>query len=119
MLNTKILFGLSRFFKYKKTNEEYQNNPEFVIPKEECTNFDNWDIIDYVENVYNMDKTGLFFRMVPNYTLLIPGEDIATAQGKKVQKDRVTLSVCCNATGSHKIPIHMIGKAAIPACIVG
>lgn len=72
-----------------------------------------------VENIYNMDETGLFYRMVPNYTLLMPDEDISTARGKKVQKDRVTLSVCCNATGSHKIPLHMIGKPAKPACIVG
>jgi len=41
------------FFRYKKTNEEFQNNSEIVIPKEECTNFDNWDMVDYVENVYN------------------------------------------------------------------
>jgi hypothetical protein len=41
------------FFKYKKTGEEYQIKSNFVIPKEECTNFENWELIDYVENVYN------------------------------------------------------------------
>lgn len=41
------------FFKYKKTNEERQETPEFILPKEECTNFDNWEMTDYVENVYN------------------------------------------------------------------
>ena len=51
-----------------------------------------------VENVYNMDETGLFFRMLPNYTLLMPGEDTGTAQGKKVQKDRVTLTTLLDMT---------------------
>lgn len=41
------------FFKNKKTGEEYQFDPKSVIPKEECTNFDSWDLVDYVENVYN------------------------------------------------------------------
>lgn len=41
------------FFKNKKTGEEYQYDSNFVIPKEECTNFDNWELVDYVENVYN------------------------------------------------------------------
>jgi hypothetical protein len=41
------------FFKNKKTSQEYQENSEFVLPKEECTNLDNWEMIDYVENVYN------------------------------------------------------------------
>jgi hypothetical protein len=28
------------------------------------------------ENVYNMDETGLFFRLLPRYSLLMPDEDI-------------------------------------------
>jgi hypothetical protein len=76
---------------------------------------DTYDIM----NVYNMDETGLFYRMMPNYTLLMPDEDITTARGKKAQKERVTLTVCCNATGCHKISLQMIGKPQRPACIVG
>lgn len=41
------------FFKNKKTGEKYQFDPNFVIPKEECTDFNNWELTDYVENVYN------------------------------------------------------------------
>lgn len=33
-------------------------------------------------------------------------------------KDRVTLTLCCNATGSHKLPITMIGKAAHAAMLL-
>lgn len=41
------------FFKNKKTGEEYQYDSNFVMPKKECTKFDNWELVDYVENVYN------------------------------------------------------------------
>jgi hypothetical protein len=39
------------------------------------------------ENVYNMDKTRLFFRLLPKYSLLMPNEDISTTRGKKKTKD--------------------------------
>ena len=71
------------------------------------------------ENVYNEDETGLFFRLLPRYTILMPYEDVSTTRGKKKSKDRVTLCVCANSTGSHKIPCTMVGKAARPACISG
>ncbi|XP_065667589.1 jerky protein homolog-like [Hydra vulgaris] len=71
------------------------------------------------ENVYNMDETGLFFRLLPRCSLLMPTESLVTTRGKKKSKERVTLVVCSNATESHKILCSMIGKAARPACIVG
>jgi hypothetical protein len=40
-----------------------------------------------LENVYNMDETGLFFRLLPRYSLLMPNEDISTTRGKKKAKD--------------------------------
>jgi hypothetical protein len=36
-----------------------------------------------LENVYNMDETGLFFRLLPRYNLLMSDEDILTTRGKK------------------------------------
>jgi hypothetical protein len=69
------------------------------------------------ENVYNMDETGLFFRLLPRYSLLMQDEDISTTRGKKKYKDRVSLIVCTNAVGSHKIPCALIGKPKAPACI--
>ena len=68
------------------------------------------------ENVYNMDETGLFFRLLPRYTLLMPFEDLSTTRGKKKAKERVSLVVCANATGTHKLPCTMIGKPKSPAC---
>ena len=66
-----------------------------------------------------MDETGLFYRLIPRYSVLLPTEDKKAVRGKKVKKERVTLTVCCNATGSHKIPIQIIGKPKKPAYIIG
>ena len=54
------------------------------------------------ENIYNMDETGLFFRMLPKYSLLMPDEDINAIRGRKKSKERVTIIVCANASGTHK-----------------
>jgi hypothetical protein len=69
------------------------------------------------ENVYNMDETDLFFCLLPRYSLLMPDEDISTTRGKKKSKDRVSLIVCANVVGTHKIPCALIGKPKAPACI--
>lgn len=34
----------------------------------------------------------------------------------KKQKDRVTVMACSNASGMHKMPLMVIGKAANPRC---
>ncbi len=70
-----------------------------------------------LENVYNMDETGLFFRLLPRYSLLMPDEDISTTRGKKKSKDQVSLIMCANAMGTHKIPCRLISKPEAPACI--
>ena len=70
-----------------------------------------------LEYVYNIDKTGLFFRLLLKYTLLIPFEDVSSTRGKKKAKERVSLIVCANATGTHKIPCTLIRKPKFLACI--
>ena len=45
-----------------------------------------------------MDETGLFFRLLPKYTLLMPFEDASRTRGKKKAKERVSLVVCANDT---------------------
>jgi hypothetical protein len=52
------------------------------------------------KNVYNMDETGLFFRLLPRYSLLMLDEDISTTRGKKKSKDRVSLIVRANVVGT-------------------
>jgi hypothetical protein len=47
----------------------------------------------------------------------MPDEDISTTKGKQKSKDRVSLIVCTNAVGSHKIPCALIDKPKAPAYI--
>jgi hypothetical protein len=44
-------------------------------------------------------------------------EDISTTRGKKKSKDQVSLIVCANAVGTHKIPYALIGKPKAPTYI--
>ncbi|KAM3304556.1 hypothetical protein P3S67_011422 [Capsicum chacoense] len=63
------------------------------------------------KDVFNMDETGLFFRLQPDHSL-------ATKQleGKKQDKERLTVVICCNEDGSEKIPLWIIGKYLKPRC---
>jgi len=70
-----------------------------------------------VDLIYNVDETGLLYRGLPTCSY-VPSEDHRTARGSK-SKDRVTLTLCCSATGIHKVPVTMIGKAAQSMCFQG
>jgi len=64
-----------------------------------------------------MDETGLFFRLLPRYSVLMLNKDISSTRGKKKAKDHVSLIVCANTSGIHKISCVMIGKPKEPTCI--
>ncbi|XP_055708779.1 jerky protein homolog-like [Phlebotomus papatasi] len=66
------------------------------------------------EQLYNADETGLYWRKLPNKTLV--EKDRKSAPGFKVSKERVTVLACANASGSHKLPLYVIGKSARPRC---
>lgn len=61
--------------------------------------------------VYNMDETGLFFRLEPDSTLAI-----GLVRGKKKSKERLTVALCANSTGTHKLKPLIIGKSKKPRC---
>ena len=67
-----------------------------------------------LDKVYNCDETGLCYRSLPNKTLAAKSEK--DASNMKKQKDRVTIMACSNATGTHKLPLVMIGKSVNPRC---
>ena len=58
-----------------------------------------------------MDETGLFFRLEPNKTLAT-----GPVSGTKKCKQRITVALCANADGSHKLKPLVIGKSARPRC---
>ncbi|KAF0735534.1 hypothetical protein Ae201684P_022419 [Aphanomyces euteiches] len=116
MLNFRTRFGLKFAIMHGEAGEGDKNDPLLLQALDSLMDI----IADYnPECVYNMDEMGLFYRLLPRHTLLLPEEDVGTARGEKKSKDRVSLVVCANATGSHKIPCAMIGKFASPACIHG
>ncbi|XP_012880655.1 PREDICTED: jerky protein homolog [Dipodomys ordii] len=66
------------------------------------------------EQVYNADETGLFWRCLPS-----PGTDGGTVPSLKPGKDRLTVLLCANATGSHRIKPLAIGKGGGPRAFRG
>lgn len=66
------------------------------------------------DDVYNADETGVNWRSLPRKSLASRNE--TRAPGYKVSKDRVTAMVCANASGTHSIPMLLIGKSKKPRC---
>lgn len=67
--------------------------------------------------VYNADETGLLWRCLPNSTLA--GHDEKSAKGFKMNKDRLTVLCCGNASGDHKLKLFVIGKYKKPRAFKG
>jgi hypothetical protein len=67
------------------------------------------------KNIFNMDETGLFFRALPDKSLVEKG---ASAKGGKLSKERLTVALCCSALGE-KIQPPVIGKSEKPRCFKG
>ena len=65
-----------------------------------------------LNNIFNADETGLFWRTLPDHTLGFKYEEI---RGGKQPKDRVTVLVAASATGE-KLPFLTIGRAKQPHC---
>ncbi|KAJ8983155.1 hypothetical protein NQ317_016254 [Molorchus minor] len=62
-----------------------------------------------VEQVYNADKSAIFWRVLPDTTWVHESEK--STPGRKVSKDRLTLMPWCIAGGSHKLPVFVIDNA--------
>jgi hypothetical protein len=76
--------GLQKMLLHGKGTEVNNNDLELLAALKEFYRI----IAQYdPENVYNMDKTSLFFQLLLIYTLLMPNEDISTTRGKKKAKD--------------------------------
>ena len=92
-------------------------NPEdILVPMRDLRQL----LINYKpENIFNMDESGLFFRALPSRTYLLNEiENNRTARGTKAlkAKDRLTILLCVNATGTCKIPPLIVGCSKTPHC---
>ena len=74
--------------------------------KSKCENYP-------LERIYNMDETGLFYRLEPDRSLATQ-----RLSGRKKDKERLSIALCTNADGSHKLNPLIIGKFAKPRCFI-
>ena len=67
----------------------------------------------HANDIYNADETGLFFKLMPDKTLELKN---VQCRGGKRSKERLTLLVCANMTGTDKLPLLVFSKYACPRC---
>ncbi|KAJ8954358.1 hypothetical protein NQ318_011030 [Aromia moschata] len=65
--------------------------------------------------IYNGDETALFLKHFPTKTFVCRNK--TEAPGRKASKEIVTIQVYSNASGTHKIPLTVIGKSEHPRCL--
>ncbi|KAK1562050.1 hypothetical protein Q3G72_005338 [Acer saccharum] len=102
----KARHGIKSYRRFRESGSVVMENIEIALPgiRAKLNQF-HW------KDIYNMDETGLFFRLEVDHSL-------ATKQleGRKKDKERITIAVCCNGDGSDKVPLWIIGKNANPRC---
>ncbi|XP_067942227.1 tigger transposable element-derived protein 6-like isoform X2 [Watersipora subatra] len=65
------------------------------------------------DDIFNMNETGLFYKLMLDKTLHFKG---AKCSGEKLSKERLTVALCANMSGTEKeVPI-VIGKLKRPHC---
>jgi hypothetical protein len=107
---------LFNFKKRKNIKEHYKSGEAASAPIDDLPTFRTelksliaqYDLND----VYNADETALYWKLEPNKTL-----SRGPITGTKKPKDRVTIMLACNATGTHKLPAVFIHKYKNPKCI--
>jgi hypothetical protein len=75
--------------------------------KDVCQNFQ-------IENIFNTDELGLFYCLGPDKTLASRSDE---AKGTKKNKNRVTILLTANATGTSKVKPWVINKHEMPRCL--
>lgn len=58
-------------------------------------------------DIYNADETSLFFKLLPDRSMVISKD---TCKGGKRSKERYTILLCTNWSGTHKLKPLVIGK---------
>ncbi|KAF2191763.1 DDE-domain-containing protein [Zopfia rhizophila CBS 207.26] len=66
------------------------------------------------EDIFNMDEIGLFWRWA-----ISRGLATRSLPGVKKDKSRVSVMLCCNATGTQRLPPWVIGKLKAPRALRG
>lgn len=67
-------------------------------------------------DIFNVDETALFYKCMPDKTLTFKNEK---CNGGKHSKERLTLLLAVNMTGTDKLKPLIIGKSKKPRCFAG
>ena len=64
-----------------------------------------------LQDICNVDKTALFFQLLPRRIYVLEGEEVKNLRGTKSMKakDRVTAILCSNANGTKKLTVSILG----------
>jgi hypothetical protein len=104
----KTRFKIKQYVRHGEAVAVDIHNPEAIQQMNDirglCSNYTNKDI-------FNMDETGLFWKMSPDRTLVTKAQS-----GGKKSKDRITIALTTNADGSEKIELWIISKSKNPRC---
>nr|XP_034194584.1 tigger transposable element-derived protein 2-like [Osmia lignaria] len=65
--------------------------------------------------IFNMDEAGLLWKTIPSESLITDTEN--KLEGRKLKKDRVSIGLCSNATGTHKLAPIFIHKFQNPRAL--
>lgn len=75
------------------------------------------------ESVYSLSEARLFYKLLPNQLCPVGQQDDSenaveddAASSSKGNTERVLVLVCANGTGTHKIPLLVVGKHSRPSC---
>lgn len=107
---------MSNFKKRKHITEHYKSGEAASAPLDDLPAFRTelksliaqYDLHD----VYNADETGLYWKLEPTKSL-----SSGPLTGTKKPKDKITVMLACNATGTHKLPAVFIHRYKNPKCI--
>jgi hypothetical protein len=96
----------------KIAGEKLSSQPELIAPFKEKLSKKVTELQLSLEQIYNADESGLYWKLLPDKTYVSSLEK--TGPGRKAEKQRVTFLACTNASGSHKVKLLVIGKAKNP-----
>nr|XP_033324208.1 jerky protein homolog-like isoform X3 [Megalopta genalis]XP_033324209.1 jerky protein homolog-like isoform X3 [Megalopta genalis] len=103
--------GIRLVDRYKQKNNVDQIEPDaFVNNLKKMIKEENISL----ENIYNMDESALLWKTVP--TKILAGEE-KNLCGHKAKKERITIGLCVNALGTHKIMPLVIYKYKNPRAL--
>ena len=69
------------------------------------------------DNIYNTDESGVNWKCLP--TKMLARSEEQKIKGFKLNKERLTVMVCANASGNHKLKLLVIGKSKCPQALKG